>query len=93
MQDQVEKLNGIGINAVFLGSAQIDKQAETHVLEFISKTNLIFVTPEWMAKPSSQAKLQALAGANQLSLIAIDEAHFYTEWCSFRSAFTDLKNL
>ena len=44
-----------------------------------------------MAKPSSQAKLQALAGVNQLSLI--DEAHLYTEWCSFRSAFTDLKNL
>ena len=46
-----------------------------------------------MAKPSSQAKLQALAGVNQLSLIAIDEAPLYTEWCSFRSAFTDLKNL
>ena len=93
MQDQVEKLNGIGIDAVFLGSAQIDKQAETHALEFSSKTNLMFVTPEWMAKPFGQAKLQALAGVNQLSLIAIDEAHLYTDWCSFRSTFTDLKNL
>lgn len=43
MQDQVEKLNGIGINAVFLGSAQLDKQAETHALELGSKTSVVIL--------------------------------------------------
>ena len=93
MQDQVEKLNGIGINAVFLGSAQLDKHAETRALELGGRTSVVFVTPEWMAKPANQAKLQTLVRANQLSLIAIDEAHLFTEWSRFRSAFTDLKNL
>ena len=27
-----------------------------------------------------------------VKFIVIDEAHLYTDWCSFRSAFTDLKN-
>lgn len=46
-----------------------------------------------MAKSTSQTKLQTLVRVNQLSLFAIDEAHLFTEWSSFRTAFTDLKNL
>ena len=38
------------------------------------------------------SKLHALVQANQLLLIAIDEAHLYSEWSDFWTAFSDLKN-
>jgi len=74
MQDQVHALNSKGIPCVLVGSAQLDKQVEMCALVPDSKV-LIFITPEWMTKPTNQAKLHTLVCANQLSLIAIDEAH------------------
>ena len=91
MQDQVQKLNGIGIPSVYLGSAQFDKNMEKHALEPDSKHALIFVTPEWVTKPCNLLKMQSLAQSGHLSLIAIDEAHLCTEWADFRSAYKDLK--
>ena len=93
MQDQVYKLNSIGIPSVFVGSAQLDKQVEMHSLKPDSKELLIFVTPEWVTKPSNQAKMHSLIQCNKLALIAIDEAHLFTEWSDFRSAFSDLRRL
>ena len=87
MQDQVQKLMTMGIYATYLGSAQFDKQVESVSLE------LIFVTPEWIARATNVSKLRALVQANQLLLIAIDEAHLYSEWSDFRTAFSDLKNI
>ena len=78
MQDQVHKLNSIGISSVLLGSAQLDKQVKVQALKPGSKEHLIFVTPEWITKPANQPRLHSLIQANELSLIAIDEAHrFY----------------
>ena len=51
MQEQVNKLNGLGIQSVFLGSAQSDKQAEILGLNHDSEISLTFVTPEWITKP------------------------------------------
>ena len=93
MQDQVHKLTGLGIPSVFLGSAQLDKSLETQALLPESKELIIFVTPEWVTKPANQIRLQALSRANKLSLFAIDEAHLFTEWRDFRSAFGDLRRL
>ena len=93
MQDQVHKLMTMGIYATYLGSAQFDKQVELVSLEPNSKYRLIFVTPEWIAKATNVSKLRVLVQANQLVLIAIDEAHLYCEWSDFRTAFTDLKNI
>ena len=56
MQDQVHKLNALGIPSIFLGSAQLDKQAEIRVLEPDNKELLIFVTPEWVTKPVIRKK-------------------------------------
>ena len=92
MQDQVQKLMIMGIYATYLGSAQFDKQVELVSLEPNSKYRLIFVTPEWIAKATNVSKLHALVQANQLLLIAIDEAYLYCEWSGFRTAFSDLKN-
>ena len=80
MQDQVHKLNGIGIQSVLLGSAQLDKQVEIHVLQPESKEQIIFVTPEWIAKSANQMKLHSLIRYDKLALIVIDEAHLFTEW-------------
>ena len=38
-------------------------------------------------------KLHSLAHADKLSLIAIDEAHLYTEWNGFQNAFSELRRL
>ena len=54
MQDQVQKLNRVGIPATFVGSAQLDKQIENHAFAPDSKEALIFVTPEWVAKPTNK---------------------------------------
>ena len=93
MRDQVEKLNGVGIQSVFLGSAQLNMQAEERALDADSKDLLIFVTPEWISKSSNQVKVNKLVHADQLCLIAVDEAHLFTEWSDFRSAYGDLRKL
>lgn len=38
-------------------------------------------------------KVQALAAASKLSLLAIDEAHLVSEWADFRKAYRDLESL
>lgn len=93
MQDQVCKLNGIGIPSVYLGSAQLDKQVESRAMKPDSKEQLIFVTPEWVTKPGNHVLMHSLVRANKLALIAIDEAHLFTEWSDFRCAFSELRKL
>jgi len=93
MQDQVHKLNGIGISAVLLGSAQLDHRVEVRALKTDSKEQIIFVTPEWIAKPDHQLAVHSLIKSDCLSLIAIDEAHLITEWSNFRRAFNELRKL
>ena len=46
-----------------------------------------------VTKPANLIKIQLLASRNQLSLIAIDEAHLFCEWADFRSAYKDLTKL
>ena len=93
MQDHVHKLSSKHIDVVFLGSAQIDRCAESRALDPTSKEAIVFVTPEWISKPVNQSRLQGLKNANKLALIAIDEAHLITEWSDFRPAFSELKQL
>ena len=68
------------VPSVFLGYAQLDKLAEVCVLNPDSKEQLIFVTLEWITKPSNQMKIHSLAHADKLLLIVIDETHLYTKW-------------
>ena len=93
MQDQVQKLNKMGIPATFVGSAQLDKRIENGAFAPDSKEALILVTPEWVAKCTNRARLHSLVQVGKLSLIAIDEAHLFTEWNDFRSAFSELRKL
>ena len=51
--------------------------AKIEAFKFTSDVQIIFVTPEWLftEQLDSMSKLKMLEEANQLSLIAIDEAH------------------
>ena len=74
MQDQLDKLNEMGISSIYLGSAQFDKSIEKCVFEPNSQESLIFVTPECrITKPANRIKnlIQLLASRNQLSLKAL----------------------
>ena len=93
MQDQVQRLNRCRIQSVYLGPAQYDENAEASAFDPTTNERVIFVTPEWICKPSNQAKLQSLQKTKSLARIAIDEAHLVQEWASFRSAFSELKEL
>ena len=93
MQDQVTKLNSLGLRAVYLGSAQYDKQLEKSSLDPSSEEMIIFVTPEWISKPENELKIKHLERENKLALIALDEAHLISEWADFRNAFLKLKDL
>lgn len=75
IQDQVTKLNTLGVKAVYLGSAQYDKQLEKSCLDPSSEKFIIFVTPEWISKPENEQKVQYLEKENKLALIAVDEVH------------------
>ena len=93
MQDQVYNLQQKGIKSTYLGSAQLDKEAESNALDPSSDIRIIFVTPEWISKSDKMIKVQALASADKLSLLAIDEAHLVSEWADFRKAYRSLENL
>ena len=93
MQDQVAKLNGLGLKSVYLGSAQCDKLVESKSLDPESDVIIIFVTPEWITKPDNQRKVRNLEKEKKLALIALDEAHLISEWADFRNAFCELKDL
>ena len=93
MQDQVTNLKVKNINAVYLGSAQLDKKVESDAFLPNSEYSIIFVTPEWIAKEESCAKIQQLVQAESLSLIAIDEAHLFHLWQEFRLSYKKLEKL
>ena len=81
------------INAMYLGSAQLDIKVEYDAFLLHSEYSIIFVTPEWIAKKENLAKIQQLVEAEQLSLIAIDEAHLFHLWQEFWHSYKELENL
>ncbi|MBR7063717.1 MAG: RecQ family ATP-dependent DNA helicase [Treponema sp.] len=79
MQDQVQSLNAVGINAVFLNSS-LDYETYIHTIEQIvyGKVKLIFVSPEGLFT----SKIQELFNSEKIniSLITVDEAHCVSQW-------------
>ena len=53
MQDQVCNLRQKGIKSTYLGPAQLDKEAESNVLDPNSDISVIVVMSEWIAKSDS----------------------------------------
>ena len=93
MQDQVTNLKAKSINAVYLGSAQLDKKVEYDAFLLHSEYSIIFVAPEWIPKKENITKIQQLVESEQLTLIAIDEAYLFHLWQEFQYSYKELENL
>ncbi len=77
MQDQVDALQLLGINAAFLNSTLAVGEAQSIENQLRSgDLDLLYVAPERLLMPRTLDMLQQC----QLSLFAIDEAHCVSQW-------------
>ena len=95
MRDQIIQVNEHGIKVAYMGSAAKYQPATTEALKSTSDVQIIFVTPEWLftEQLDNVSKLKVLEEADQLSLIALDEAHLMYEWNSFRPLYIRCQDL
>lgn len=77
MKNQVDLLNGVGVNAQFLNST-LTKTEMTRVKKEVMEgaVKLLYVAPESLTK---EENINFLKGAN-ITFVAIDEAHCISEW-------------
>ncbi|XP_035917894.1 Werner syndrome ATP-dependent helicase-like [Anopheles stephensi] len=89
MQDQVLSLNLCNIPACLLGTAQ--RQNPVPEIK-AGQYRVVYLTPEYITSDSGQALLKSVA--EQLALIAIDEAHCVSKWGhDFRPAYRNLGSI
>ncbi len=91
MQDQVDALKQLGVNAAFLNSSLEYKEA-TEVEQDLVKGNLdiLYVAPERLLTE----RMMRLLDNARLSLFAIDEAHCVSQWGhDFRPEYQRLKSI
>ncbi len=91
MQDQVDALKALGVNAGFLNSSMLPEQAAAMEQSLLNgELELLYIAPERLTQP----RCQQLLKQSNLSLFAIDEAHCVSQWGhDFRSDYLQLSLL
>jgi len=81
MQDQVETLNQLGVQAEFLNSS-LDASAAREVSNRLlhGELKLLYVAPERLLTTGFLSLLERIQARNGLALFAIDEAHCVSQW-------------
>ncbi|MDP1997620.1 MAG: DNA helicase RecQ [Gallionella sp.] len=92
MQDQVDALKQLGVQAAFLNSS-LDADAAREVSQQLlnGKLKLLYVAPERLMTESFLGLLERLQQDNGIALFAIDEAHCVSQWGhDFRPEYREL---
>jgi len=95
MQDQVDALRQVGVQAAYLNSsldfrAMVDTERRLQAGEL----DLIYVAPERLLTDRFISLLEQLIARDQVSLFAIDEAHCVSQWGhDFRPEYIQLSQL
>jgi ATP-dependent DNA helicase RecQ len=92
MQDQVDALKELGVEAAFLNSSQdAQEAAETESRVRSGAIKLLYVAPERVMNERFIRMLESLYERDQLALFAIDEAHCVSQWGhDFRAEYLQL---
>ena len=81
MQDQVERLEAVGVPATAITSALAAEERERREAAALRGAyRLLYVAPERLTSPQFLALLGALSERVGLALLAVDEAHCVSEW-------------
>ncbi|HNM65430.1 MAG TPA: DNA helicase RecQ, partial [Accumulibacter sp.] len=81
MQDQVDALRQLGVNAAFLNSSQDYRSVvDTERRLLRGELDLIYVAPERLLGERFLGLLEQLVARRQVALFAIDEAHCVSQW-------------
>ena len=91
MQDQVDALRLLGVEAAFLNSSQdFETQRATEEALRNNRLQLLYVAPERLIQPRTVALLRSC----KLAVFAIDEAHCVSQWGhDFRSDYLQLDSV